>query len=50
MKAKSKLQKYRYRSAVTGRIISATKAAKCPKTTIRERVKPRPKVHKFVGI
>lgn len=32
---------FRYRSAVTGRYVSAAYAAKHPKTTVRERVKRR---------
>lgn len=31
--------KKRYRSAVTGRFVTAKKAARCPKTTISEKIR-----------
>jgi len=33
--------RHRYRSAITGRYVSAAYAAKNPTTTVRERIKPR---------
>ena len=41
MKKKTK-NKYRYRDAESGRMVSALYAAQHPTTTIRERIKPRP--------
>lgn len=35
---------YRYRSAVTGRFITAAVATRRPRTTVRERIKPRPRL------
>lgn len=42
------MNRYRYRSAETGRYVSAAYAAKNPRTTVRERVLS-PKLQDFVA-